>query len=292
MYPIFKIIKSLKVLLIVLMAIGVQYNISAKTSGKIKPQWIKNIPVAQNSSYRFVVTKTQYLSGIDSTRKSSKKELIYQVEKIEKIEIEEILKSESNGVFSNGSIKSMNDKEVYNLQIKIEGKIENLNYIIISEYDDKDYFYTLYAVAHSNHVAIFDDVRIKSKYGARGLVRSIIPGWGQMYKGSQIKGLSMFVGEIALGIGVLVCENTRASYEKKMREQPKYASQYNSKADSWANYRNACIGGAVALYVYNLIDALVANGAERVVVVKRGPHFSMQPMVSNDANGISLCYNF
>lgn len=46
----------------------------------------------------------------------------------------------------------------------------------------------------------------------------IVPGWGQMYKGSTVKGLCILGGEVALAAGIIVSENLRSSYVKKMHE--------------------------------------------------------------------------
>ena len=48
---------------------------------------------------------------------------------------------------------------------------------------------------------------------------------------------------------------------------------YNTKADNCENIRNICIGGAAALYVYNLIDAIAANGAKRVIIKKKNTRY-------------------
>jgi len=41
---------------------------------------------------------------------------------------------------------------------------------------------------------------------------------------------------------------------------------YINSASNLATGRNVCIGAAAALYVYGLIDAIVAPGARRVVI--------------------------
>ncbi len=285
-------------LIALLVLASTSFHVLAKdySSDKIRPQWIKTLPTPKNESYRFILTHINGAEKLESARVSSKKELTAQIEKEESIKVKEKLEDKSIQGYSNGEFNTGESEEIYSLQIESEGKVDLLNYIKIAEYYEKSergiQLYTLYAIARKGHIPSFDDVQFTPKYGARGLVRSmIIPGWGQMYKGSTVKGLSILGGEIACGIGILVCENTRASYLKKMREQPNYATQYNSNADTWANYRNACIGVAAALYVYNLVDALVANGAERAVVKKK-QYFSLKPSTIRDANGISLCYNF
>ena len=150
--------------------------------------------------------------------------------------------------------------------------------------------YTLYGVADKANPD-FDRLSFSRKYGMRGFARSlIVPGWGQLYKGNTVKGACILVGEVALVTGIVVAENLRSSYVKKMREQPQHLKTYNTKADNWENVRNVCIGGAAALYVYNLIDALVANGRKRSTTHK-AVSLAVYPS-AGDCNGMSLAFRF
>lgn len=151
----------------------------------------------------------------------------------------------------------------------------------------------LYTVADRNiYGGSYDDkIIVTSEYGAAGFL-SVIPSVGQFYKGSVAKGSLILGGEILAAGGIILCENTRASYIKKMQEQPKHASEYNSLADSWATGRNICIGAAAALYVYNLIDAFVTTGAKHVVVQGNKSSLSAVPYVDNQSAGIGLALKF
>ena len=76
-----------------------------------------------------------------------------------------------------------------------------------------------------------------------------------------------------------------------MKEQPKFFKTYNTKADNWENIRNVCIGAAAALYVYNLIDAIVSPGAKRTIVNKQ--EFPLvYPVTNKDFSGVSFSWNF
>lgn len=133
-----------------------------------------------------------------------------------------------------------------------------------------------------------DDIVVTARYGAAGLM-SVVPGAGQIYKGSIAKGTLIMVGEVAAIGGVILCENTRASYVKKMLEQPKHAFEYNSLADTWRTGRNVSIGVAGAIYVYNLIDALVSTGAKRVVVKN---NIKVVPYADARSVGVGLTMKF
>ncbi|MEY8723899.1 DUF5683 domain-containing protein [Bacteroides stercorirosoris] len=152
--------------------------------------------------------------------------------------------------------------------------------------------WVLFEVANNADKVRFQEVAFTKKYGARGLLYSLIPGVGQLYKGSTAKGLSILGGEAALAAAIVLCENTRASYVKKMKEQPKHAKTYNSKADNWETGRNVCIGAAAALYIYNLVDAAVANGAKRGRIQSGSKYLSMTPVVGTECNGLALTFHF
>lgn len=152
--------------------------------------------------------------------------------------------------------------------------------------------WVLFEVANDANKVRFQEVAFTKKYGAKGFLYSLIPGMGQLYKGSTAKGLTILGGEAALAAAIVLCENNRASYEKKMIEQPKHAKEYNSRADSWETGRNVCIGAAAALYIYNLVDAVVANGAKRGRIQSGKRYFSMNPVVGPQCNGVALAFHF
>ena len=96
---------------------------------------------------------------------------------------------------------------------------------------------------------------------------------------------------MVLAGAVIATESLRASYRKKMREQPRFFQKYNTKADNWANARNVCIGAMAAVYAYNLIDAIVAPGARRTVV-RRAPLPVVAPVAYEGGGGIGLALFF
>ena len=49
---------------------------------------------------------------------------------------------------------------------------------------------------------------------------------------------------------------------------------------------------AAAIYIYNLIDGFVANGAKRVVVKERKVYFSAMPYADTHSVGMSIALNF
>lgn len=134
-------------------------------------------------------------------------------------------------------------------------------------------YYTLYAVSVPGQYPLFDHFSKTTAYGARGLWRSaIIPGWGQFHKGANLKGGLMLGGCALLAGGIVFTENQRADYDRKIKRTHDIGliRSYTTKKDHFATARNICIGAAAALYLYNLIDAVAAPGARRIVVKRTG----------------------
>ena len=92
--------------------------------------------------------------------------------------------------------------------------------------------------------------------------------------------------------GIIISDNERASYRTKMKEQPAFAKQYKNKSDNWETARNVCIGAAAGIWLYNIVDALAAKGARRVVVKKARTSFAMRPYLTTEETGISMALHF
>lgn len=266
----------------------------------LKPKWVLNVPVSHNPTYTFKSVYVEGMATLQQARNAAKVELLSVVEREDHVQVSEEYRRQSYQQKETDGGMHETIKDMYTIDVMVDGKPVHLNYMKVAEYWEDDTragshsikLHTLYMVAKPGVVPSFDDVSFTPRYGARGLIRSMfIPGWGQLYKGSTVKGLCMLGGTAAVATAIVVAENTRADYKKKMREQPKLADKYNSKADRWETTRNVCIGAAAALYIYNIVDAIVADGARRTVIQKRNS-FSMQPQFTRDYSGISFTYNF
>ncbi len=265
-------------------------------SDKLKPKWVTHaLPESKSGTYFFVRA-----TGIAATLEGAKQQAF--VSMAQKLEQERGLtvntsvfvkaKTTQNQYGRNAEYTKETEMEVIEKghQLKIVCREIDQYWI----YDDGKYeVHVLYTVADKNRYGgSYDDkITLTSKYGAAGLL-SVIPSVGQFYKGSYVKGGLILGGEIIAAGGIILCENTRASYIKKMHEQPKYAEEYNSLADSWETGRNICIGVAAALYVYNLIDAFVTPGARRVKVEPSRVNFAPVPYADNNSIGIGIAMKF
>lgn len=266
----------------------------AKKSDRLKPKWLtQTLPESKSGTYMFVRSHGQgrTLAGA--------KQMAF-VSMSQKLEVERGLTVTTDVKVSeelsySGSSSGSDYRQEITLNVVESGrKLE----IVCREIDDywvlKGDVYevdVLYTVTDkSSYGGSYDDeISITTRYGAAGFL-SVIPGGGQFYKGSVAKGSLILAGSVAAAGGIILCENTRASYIKKMIEQPKYAAEYNALADRWETGRNVCIGAAAAIYVYNLIDAFLSDGAKRVVV--RSNRVKVTPYADSKSMGLSLAFNF
>ena len=264
---------------------------SALTLCAQKPAWVNNTPKELNRTYKFVEV-VSYGSNYESACMESQKKLASNEQLIREVEVVVDREGEQrvNQTFNNGQLNEIVEK-VVNVKTSIRGKEFTLQAGNIDEYAVMEgglcKLHTLYMVAVEPN-PVFDNVYRTTKYGFSA--RALVPGWAQMYKGCTTKGIAILAAEVAAIGGVIFTENERTSYGSKMRKQPNLAKEYKTKVDNYETARNCCIGAAAAIYVYSLIDAIVAPGARRVVVKPRNMQFA--PVASKDFSGMTLSYNF
>lgn len=265
------------------------------SSEKIKPQWLHKLPKPSNPSFMYE-TVSASASTLDAAREKCLAELIAGSGlKNGVVAISSNQSSEQlSQVWQNGRLE---EKVTYDSRTTTHAQYEAVKLHVeeIAEYWTRDrsgdYFLTkLYAKSELGTVPLFDNLELTTRYGARGLWRSaIIPGWGQFHKGAYLKG-GMILGGCALLAGSAVfLDNQRSDYARKIARthNQELINSYATKRDHYAAARNICIGAAAALYVYNLIDAIAAPGARRIIVGKRrNIDYSLSPAVAADG---SLC---
>ncbi len=273
----------------------------AQQSEKMKPRWVSETPEPGNPTYDFIVVK-----GLGSSPEAASQACLDKLIANEdlKTTVQAIVNRAQHSVQQQSIENGVLNEQISNtvtMDVTMNGKQVNITVNPVDEYWEYISIngnricecYALYMVAVSAFPPVYDNIRLTRHYGVSGLLRSIIPGMGQIYKGSMAKGIGIMSGEALCIAGIILCESTRASYIRKMKEQPKHANTYNTKAANWETGRNICIGAAAALYIYNLIDAAVAEGAKRVVVTPHRPiRFSVVPTVVDNGVGIGLALNF
>ena len=135
-----------------------------------------------------------------------------------------------------------------------------------------------------------DKVYVGDKYPFSA--RVFVPGMAQIYKGSYGKGAAFITGEVLFVGGIVTTEFMRKNYALKINQthSSSLKAQYARNANICAITRNVCIGGAVALYIWNIIDGAVAKGRPYVSV--DGKMLTFSPYVSSNSTGIALNFKF
>lgn len=256
------------------------------------PKWVGNTPQELNYTYKFVEI-VSFGSDYNGARANALEKLAGDRLLTEGVQIYQntVSTAEKDKIKTVGQPLQQTKHTHTTVKTVINGEPMELSALRVDEYVNVEYggvrLHTLFQVATCEN-PIFDNAYLTTKYGFSA--RALVPGWAQMYKGSTAKGLAIIATEVAAIGGVIFTENQRATYESKMRSQPNFARQYKTKVDNYETARNCCIGAAAAIYVYNLIDAIVAPGAKRVVVKPRNLEFT--PIASRDFGGLALSYNF
>ena len=267
-------------------------------SDKMKPRWVtSSLPKPKSPGYIFISTDAR-----GNTLEEARLNAFINVRA--KLEDERQLKFEGE-VNTQGAMETQKGKKTAskNKEYLFKSKVTDapliLTFKVVDEYwEYKDGKYTvkdLFTVNESGRSADIkgiDNIRLTTSYGAAPVFYSLIPGVGQFVKGSTLKG-GLILGGTAVGAAaIILCENQRATYAKKMKEKPQNIDFYRNKKADWTLGRNVAIGATAALYLYNLIDAAVAPGRRRVIVNKRSYEYSLAPVVTGDSFGVGFAMNF
>lgn len=283
-----------RVLIALVVCLLTPVTLLAQNSSGQKPQWIDKPHILDNKrsneSYYFKVVPNSgpNLQELRATKVKALGSYIMTENKIEGVEGTTTENTQSDNAMSSITYidKATNQRKTITFYHKLVDEYWEWN-------GQKYLYWALFAVSDNGSEPRFDTFSYSTSYGAAPVAMSLIPGVGQIYKGSTIKGICMLGGVVALGLGALLCENTRSDYKNKMKEQPEFAQTYNTKANNYETARNILIGATAAVYIYNLIDAAVAKGARRIIVKPaNGSYVSLHPIVTPNSAGISLAYNF
>lgn len=265
----------------------------------ITPKWLRTTPQAINATYIFVpitVSANSYENGRNEALRALAVDrgLLNSV----RVSSRTVTQSDESQNFLNGKLSEHLDIHTVET-ITYDGKPIKLQAHIVDEYLDvkNGTFSSLYQVAVMDS-PLFDDVWTTTQYGAHGLWRSmIVPGWGQYYKGAKAKGAMFLGGTAALAGGMVYCQS-RITNSRNLAAQtynPEHLRIYSRRISNFSTARNVCIGATAALYIWNLVDAVVAPGARRVVVrpaMNFGGYSLENSNSSADAVGLSAALTF
>lgn len=263
-----------------------------RKSDNVKPQWIHTLPQPSNSTFTYELDPSVIGKTLEEARKTSLNGMITSAGFENGVVVVSDYQSKvaDSKIFKNGNIYD-SEEDIFVANNKIQGKDVQLNLKRVAEYWEQDengnYHLTTLYMQSLNKNPWFDDVEVTTKYGLKGLWRSaIVPGWGQLYKGSTLKGGLIMVGSVVFIGGIIYTETLRKDYMNKISKTHNSDNirEYKRRADGFATARNICIAGLGALYVYNVIDAIVAPGAKRIVTHKtaNGGGISLLPSINQD----------
>lgn len=267
-----------------------------------KPSWVGNTPKELNITYKFVEV-VSYGANIEEARLDAKDRLTDDKQLIEGVRVMRSTREHTdiNNIRINDNPLISDKRQHIQIDLTVDGEQYELQANRVDEYmdfiDGGIKLHSLFQVATCDN-PVFDNVYVTEHYGIEPVFMSLIPGGGQIYKGSYVKGGSLFASEVLSVVGIVLCENQRADYTNKAKEQPRFAKEYSTKARNWETGRNICIGVVGAIYLYNLVDAAVSKGARRIKIKPAGsPNFAFNPCLMQDINsslgaGVRFTYNF
>lgn len=136
----------------------------------------------------------------------------------------------------------------------------------------------------------FEPVNVTDRYPFS--MRAFVPGMAQIHKGSTGKGIAFISAEVVMIGGVVAFECMRSYYDGKVSttHNSDAVKAYIDNARVMSGLRNGFIAGAVAVYVWNVIDGIVAKGERHIMVGEASCRIS--PYVVPDSGGIMLTLNF
>lgn len=136
----------------------------------------------------------------------------------------------------------------------------------------------------------FESVNVTDRYPFS--MRAFVPGMAQIHKGSTGKGIAFISAEVVMIGGVVAFECMRSYYDGKVSttHNSDAVKAYIDNARVMSGLRNGFIAGAAAVYVWNVIDGIVAKGERHIMVGEASCRIS--PYVVPDSGGIMLTLNF
>lgn len=250
-----------------------------------KPGWIYNKPTPTNSSYLYVVE-----SATGRTEDEARNKATAEVFRTTAMRIGQPFNSgEINAALQSGKGYNVIASQ-YNIPInKVCEYAENQS----NEYK----VYILCQVAAAGNIMVqWSDFNKCDRQGIDGMAvlkSALLPGLGQFHKGQNAKGVSFLAGEIVAVGGIVVGQSMRHSYINKMNNTTKPSEKqfYAERANMCITVRNISIGAAAAVYVWNVLDAIISKSNHTNALTYGNP-VHLTPVVTDEYAALSLSINF
>lgn len=244
-------------------------------SDKIKPQWIGDMPVSPTSDISFIST-TIYSTDLQSSPGLSLNELTRNIPRTWNVKTSDNVSRVSVTERADGKIVANDRVQTYSLDVEANGRPVEIRCKQEDTYWEQEQiggnlqykYYTLFQIVKPESSMSFIDTHTTTSYGLQGLWRSIIPGCGQFYKGSTMKGVCFLGCTAALIGGTAFCNSKVKNYQKLSVQYDSTSDRqfYSKRISDYTTYRNVCLCTGIAAYIWNLADAALAPGARRIVI--------------------------
>ena len=268
----------MKKLLLLLLLVAAQMTLVAQEM----PQWVLQKPRPANDTYLYVVER-----GVGATEMEARNRamgLVYR-STIERLALAIDLAS-INAAISNGSNYG-ETSEAMNVPVnKVCEYVqrEGSQYVV----------YVLCQVAQYGNVpAVFTPFTqcnqlAKSQY----IAHSFVPGLAQIKKGSVGKGTAFIVSEVVLVGGVVAAECLQRYYAQQisMTKNSTLKQRYAQNANICQISRNVGIGCVAAVYVWNVIDGMVAKGKTQIPLGTA--ELRLAPYADYESGGVAAVVKF
>lgn len=250
-----------------------------------KPGWIYNKPIPANNTYLYVVE-----SAVGSTENEAKN-----------IAIAEVFRSTAMGIgqpFDSGEInEALQNGKDYNL-IASQYNIPINKVCEYSERQSNGYkVYILCQVAAAGNKWVqwsdYSGCDRQPIDGMAVLKSALVPGLGQFHKGQTAKGACFLAGEAVSVAGIVVAQSMRRTSINKMNSTNNASQKklYADRANTFTTIRNISIGAAAAVYVWNVLDAIISKGNHNNSLSYGNP-VHLTPVVTDESVALSLSINF
>ena len=250
-----------------------------------KPGWIYNKPTPANNTYLYDVEW-----GEGRTAKEAENDAFSKVFRYTAMQIGQPF--ESSGI----------DNALQNgIEYSVIARQYNIPINKVCEYSEKSgggyKVYILCQVAKSALVtAQWSDFRGCDRQGIDGMAvlkSALLPGLGQSHKGQTAKGVCFLAGEALCVGGSFVAQSQRHTYINKMNSTNNAAQKkfYADRANTFTTVRNIGIGTAVAVYVWNVLDAIISK-SNHPYASSYGNHVQLTPVITDETAALSLSINF
>ena len=212
-------------------------------SDKMTPQWVKHTPKSENPLVAYRVVQV-YVDNLNEMHQASLKELTNYLPQSWDVNRYAEWQVKGNGS-SEIQVQMQGSDDAVTMRCK---EIDSYWEYVHMGYGNKYRCYVLYQVARPGSDPI-EYTRLTDKYGFGAVALSIIPGAGQMYKGTYLKGGLILGASVLCAGGTALCFSNKAGYEQLEANEHDANKRitYHNNAVNWATGGYICIGALAGL---------------------------------------------